>query len=511
MSRGAKTGGVVSGAAKPSGVVSNAAKTAGAKAGGAKTGGVVSGAVKTGAVKTGSAKGARPRWALPPAPPDTWPGPSLGAAALLAVLVAAGVPLLAVDMPLSSTEATFCAFAALAGVGSILAAYSLGVDAAITGRKRLRALAAVYVAVAILIAFRTALPDNGSGATRLSLSLLQVALGIGLLALSWRIPRTRRVVLLAAAAGVFVAGALRIGAAPYGFAWWLALELEVLVLAGAGLRLGYDTLTGFRRQSRHWLRLEAQVRVLQTTTTLMPGRAVTPDSDHGLPTEEEVQHVIDHGRLRIALQPVVHIQTGRVVGQEALSRFGGRLPTDRWFRAASHFGQGAALERAALTAALALLPTLDSEQFLAVNVSPLVLSDPEALTLLRGADLDRIVIEITEHEAVADYRAARLVLGELGRKGARIAVDDTGAGFASLRHVLMLQPDLVKLDLSLTRHIESDVRQQNLVRALTHFAAEVGTVLLAEGVESQEQLDALREIGVTLGQGWHLGVPAFAD
>ena len=91
--------------------------------------------------------------------------------------------------------------------------------------------------------------------------------------------------------------------------------------------------------------------------------------------------------------------------------------------------------------------------------------------------------------------------------GARIAVDDTGAGFASLRHVLMLQPDVIKLDTSLTRGIETDKRQQDLVRAVTDFAEQVGADVLAEGIETQGQLDQLTYIGVHLGQGWHLGVP----
>jgi EAL domain-containing protein (putative c-di-GMP-specific phosphodiesterase class I) len=100
-----------------------------------------------------------------------------------------------------------------------------------------------------------------------------------------------------------------------------------------------------------------------------------------------------------------------------------------------------------------------------------------------------------------------MVLARLRAMGARIAVDDTGAGFASLRHVLMLQPDVIKLDLSLTRDVDVDRRQQALVRAVTAFSAQVGATVLAEGVETQAQLDTLREIGVQLGQGWHLGVP----
>ena len=130
--------------------------------------------------------------------------------------------------------------------------------------------------------------------------------------------------------------------------------------------------------------------------------------------------------------------------------------------------------------------------------------------LWAGTALSRVVVEITGHEAVSDDDFARRTLGALRSRRARIAVDDTGAGFASLRHVLMLQPDLIKLDTSLTRGIERDEKQQALVRAVTVFAAQVGADVLAEGIEEQAQLDAVLAIGVRYGQGWHLGVPVIA-
>jgi EAL domain-containing protein (putative c-di-GMP-specific phosphodiesterase class I) len=196
-----------------------------------------------------------------------------------------------------------------------------------------------------------------------------------------------------------------------------------------------------------------------------------------------------------------------VVGFEALSRFGGRVPTDRWFRGASRCGLGGELERLTLKAALGLLPGLAPDVFLAVNVSPAALEDATVIDLLHGSELSRVVVEVTEHEAVADYVVMRGVLDRLRARGARIAVDDTGAGFASLRHVLMLQPDVIKLDTSLSRDVHHSARQQQLVTALLTFDHEVGCVVLAEGIETEEPLDALRGLGVPLGQGWHLGVP----
>jgi EAL domain-containing protein (putative c-di-GMP-specific phosphodiesterase class I) len=292
--------------------------------------------------------------------------------------------------------------------------------------------------------------------------------------------------------------------------WWAAVDGEDLSLLVPALGIGLRSVAGYGRQSRRWRQLEAEVKALRRGSRLLEGRSVTPEDDEGLPGPGEVRAILDAAAVRVALQPVIELPTGNTVGSEALSRFGGRVPTDRWFKAASKHGLGAELERLTLGAALALLPGLPAEQFLAVNISPAALADAEVLALLHAADLHRVVVEITEHEAVADYALVRRLLGELRAAGARIAVDDTGAGFASLRHVLMLQPDIIKLDLSLTRDVDVDRRQQALVRAVTAFAAQVGTVVLAEGVETQEQLDTLRDIGVRLGQGWHLGVPVLA-
>jgi EAL domain-containing protein (putative c-di-GMP-specific phosphodiesterase class I) len=273
------------------------------------------------------------------------------------------------------------------------------------------------------------------------------------------------------------------------------------------MAIGLRTGLGYGRQSRRWRQLEAEVKALRRGTRLLPGRSVTPEEDEGLPSKAEVGAILDAAAVRVALQPVIELVSGMTVGSEALSRFGGRVPTDRWFKAANKHGHGDELERLCLSSALALLPSLPPEQFLAVNISPAALADPGVLSLLDGAELSRVVVEITEHEAVEDYAVTRIVLGRLRAMGARIAVDDTGAGFASLRHVLMLQPDVIKLDLSLTRDVDVDRRQQALVRAVTAFSAQVGATVLAEGVETQAQLDTLREIGVQLGQGWHLGVP----
>jgi EAL domain-containing protein (putative c-di-GMP-specific phosphodiesterase class I) len=293
----------------------------------------------------------------------------------------------------------------------------------------------------------------------------------------------------------------------YDSTWWAGQVLMALALVVPALGLSLVSAAGYRRQSRRWRQLVTEVADLRAASPLLPGLSVSPEDDEGLPSRLDVRTLIDAGLVKVALQPVVHLPDGKVVGYEALSRFGGRVPTDRWFRGASRAGLGGELERLTVRNALALLPDLQDDAFLAVNVSPAALEDDQVIALLHDSDLQRVVVEVTEHEAVADYVQMRMVLQRLRRAGARIAVDDTGAGFASLRHVLMLQPDVVKLDTSLSRAVHYDERQQKLVTALLTFAREVGSLVLAEGIETEEQLEALRELGMPLGQGWHLGVP----
>lgn len=206
-------------------------------------------------------------------------------------------------------------------------------------------------------------------------------------------------------------------------------------------------------------------------------------------------------------QPVLSLDGLHRVGAEALSRFPPGTPAPAgWFADATAMGVGARLETVAVTNALPALGVLDG--FLALNVSAAAVMSPVFARVLAGLPLHRLVLEITEHEAVADYQALTAALQPWRRQGLRIAVDDTGAGFASMRHVLALVPDLIKLDISLVRGIDTDRARQALAAALATFAAATGAQVVAEGIETHEELDCLRGLGVGYGQGFHLAPPA---
>jgi EAL domain-containing protein (putative c-di-GMP-specific phosphodiesterase class I) len=194
---------------------------------------------------------------------------------------------------------------------------------------------------------------------------------------------------------------------------------------------------------------------------------------------------------------------------EALARFTGP-PTqtpDLWFAEAAELGSLLDLELATGSAALGRLRDLPADTYLSVNFSPSTVCSSRLLEELEGVRTDHVVVEITEHAAVEDYKELCESLEVLRARGLRVAIDDAGAGFSSLQHILWLMPELIKLDISLTRGIHLDRHRQSLARALISFAADLGADVVAEGVETAEEMDALVKLGVSLGQGYFLGRP----
>jgi EAL domain-containing protein (putative c-di-GMP-specific phosphodiesterase class I) len=208
-------------------------------------------------------------------------------------------------------------------------------------------------------------------------------------------------------------------------------------------------------------------------------------------------------------QPIVDLVSGAVVGFEALSRFASSppRPPDQWFAEAASVGLGVELELHALRAALAERHRMPEEVYLSLNVSPQTAMSPLLFDLLEGSPCERIVLEVTEHVGIEDYDALSESLRRLRSRGLRIAIDDAGSGYASLRHILNIRPDIIKLDIALTRGIDVDPARQALAVALVSFRQDIGAVLVAEGIETQSELDMLVQLGLQHGQGYHLGRP----
>lgn len=217
--------------------------------------------------------------------------------------------------------------------------------------------------------------------------------------------------------------------------------------------------------------------------------------------------IIAEGSFDPVFQPIVDMRTSRTVGYEALTRFRDGTAPNLVFAEAHRLGLEHDLEIATLRAAIKAAAGLPVEGFLSLNTSPtLITAEPRLPTLLRSVDRP-IVLEITEHEQIADYAALRCALLELGGD-LRLAVDDAGAGVANFQHLVNLRPQFIKVDAELVRGVDEDPARQALIVALLHFAASTGCRVIAEGIETEAEAGALRGLGVELGQGFVLARPA---
>jgi len=224
---------------------------------------------------------------------------------------------------------------------------------------------------------------------------------------------------------------------------------------------------------------------------------------------DRVGRVLGGHGLSIVFQPIVDLTDRSVVGFEALSRFEAapRRPPDRWFADATSIGLGTELELHAIERALAHASQLPGGVYLSLNLSHRTVLSGLVLEALGSFPPALVVLEITEHERIEDYEALDAALEEIRAVHVRVAIDDAGAGFASLQHILRLAPDIIKLDISITRDVHRHRGGRAMAAALKSFGEEMGVSLVAEGVEAPEQVEALLELGVRFGQGYFLGRP----
>jgi EAL domain-containing protein (putative c-di-GMP-specific phosphodiesterase class I) len=222
-----------------------------------------------------------------------------------------------------------------------------------------------------------------------------------------------------------------------------------------------------------------------------------------------IEQTIEMRQLSIAYQPIYRLSDDSLAGFEALSRFSAtplRSP-DRWFAEAAEVDLGCELEFLAAQEACLALSALPPALTVAVNLAPQSILSPKFSWLFADLPVERLVLEVTEHAIIENYAEMQRALLPLRERGLRLAVDDAGAGHSSFRHVLDLRPDLIKLDMSLTRDIHCDPARRALAEALTLFGRAMGSQIVAEGVETELELEALRKIGVTKVQGYLTGRP----
>ena len=222
----------------------------------------------------------------------------------------------------------------------------------------------------------------------------------------------------------------------------------------------------------------------------------------------QIRSILREGRMVTVLQPIVDLGSGIPVGYEALARFESETPKppNIWFAMADEVGLGRELELAAVRSALGHLDTLPDGAYLSVNVSPDTAVTSDFASLMETGT-DRVVIEVTEHAAIGDYPRFNSSVARLRFLGMRYAVDDAGAGFATFSHILSTKPDIVKLDMSLIRDIHRDLARRALLHGLIYFIEQINATAVAEGVETLEEAESLKRLGVHCAQGYYFGRP----
>lgn len=221
-----------------------------------------------------------------------------------------------------------------------------------------------------------------------------------------------------------------------------------------------------------------------------------------------IRSVLSDHLYQVVYQPIVDVVRNRIVGYEALARFqpDPQRSPDLWFGEAARVGLQCELEMGLIEEALKGLAHI-GDAYLSVNVSPETILTGAVQRLLDKQPLNRLMLEVTEHASVTDYQTVNDALAPLRDKGLALAVDDAGAGYASFRHILQLKPDVIKLDGSLIRGIDRNGDCRALASALIRFGHETGSKIVAECVETEAELEILRELQVGKAQGYLLGRP----
>ena len=224
---------------------------------------------------------------------------------------------------------------------------------------------------------------------------------------------------------------------------------------------------------------------------------------------QRLTSVLQADSFTVVYQPIVELSKDKIIGFEALTRFWSRpiRSPDVWFNEAAEVGLSEDLEMAAIAKALKCFDHLPDNIYLSINVSPKNILNGAIHRALQGAPLRRIVLEVTEHVPIPDYAQFGQSLAPLRDRGIRLAVDDAGAGYASFLHILKLKPEIIKLDIGLIRNIDTDITRRALTAALVGFAQESSSKLVAEGVETASELAALKQLHVSIAQGYLLGHP----
>lgn len=292
----------------------------------------------------------------------------------------------------------------------------------------------------------------------------------------------------------------------------IGTHISVPVRLSDGTIFGTFCSFGFHTDQDLNDRDHALIRVLASIAARLVDRMIEQERGSN-EIHNRISTLLREERIHMLWQPIVELDSGCMYGAEALARFPAEphpSPAE-WFEEAATVGLGNELECLAIDKAMAAFEHLTTNQYVSINASAATVLSGEVGQRLADTPLARVVLELTEHDVVEDYKALATPLAELRQQGLRLAVDDAGAGYASFRHILRLEPDFIKLDMSLTRDIDTDVSRRALTTALVQFSRDMDSTLIAEGVETREEMKALADLGIPLAQGFFLHRPQPLD
>ena len=299
-----------------------------------------------------------------------------------------------------------------------------------------------------------------------------------------------------------------------------ARELAVTDSLGIGAYLGapivfgdgsvYGTLCSFSHGANATL-TERDLGFMRLMSSLIARRleADLADNAERHAITALITDALERGQPTMVFQPIFALAGRDMIGVEALARFSAlvRRSPDAWFADARRVGLGVVLELAAVTTALEALPQVPSSMYVAINVGPELLGGNGLDRALDAVEPARVVLELTEHEMIDDLPAVKAGLARLRRRGFRLSIDDVGAGYSGLTQILNLAPDIVKLDRAIITGVDTDPARQALVSAAVAMTRSLGGTLIAEGLETTNEVRMVEDLGVDYGQGYELARP----
>lgn len=292
-------------------------------------------------------------------------------------------------------------------------------------------------------------------------------------------------------------------------------EIPIKSFISAPIRMGDGKIFGsiccFSRSTCDWLTPQDASLLSLFSTFIARSFSVKTDALRSLFTrQQEMNDIIKSKRYQILYQPIFEYSTKSVIGFEALTRFQENKiseDTEGVFKIASAFGMAPQLELEVFKAAYEQFAPASDDQFLSVNLSPQTVESKAFCTRFPTLPKHPLVLELTEHEAVENYASLNKKLDTLTRSGAKLAIDDVGSGYASFKHVVELNPEIIKIDANTIRGINEKKNKQGLIKAFVAYGSFTGTKIIAEGVETEAELDMLLSLGVKFFQGYLFSQP----